>query len=66
MTVKKFYIGLAISIITFIIGLITVNNNFGKLSVPGLGGYILCLLSGIILLITFVPVVVLNSEEKNG
>lgn len=65
MTAKKFYIGLAVSIITFIIGLIMVNNNFGKLSMLGLGGYILCMLSGIILLTVFVSAVVLNAEGKN-
>lgn len=66
MTVKKFYIGLAVSIITFIIGFIMVNNNFGKLSLLGFGGYVLCALSGIALLTTFVAAIVLNGEEKNG
>ena len=66
MTVKKFYIGLSVSIITFIIGFIMVNNNFGKLSLLGFGGYVLCALSGIALLTTFVAAIVLNGEEKNG
>ena len=66
MTVKKFYIGLAVSIITFIIGFIMVNNNFGKLSLLGFGGYVLCALSGIALLTTFAAAIVLNGEEKNG
>lgn len=66
MTVKKFYIGVAVSAITFIIGFIMVNNNFGRLSMLGFGGYILCMLSGIILLTVFVSAFVLNGEEKNG
>ncbi len=65
MTVKKFYIGVAVSAITFIIGFIMVNNNFGRLSMLGFGGYILCMLSGIILLTVFVSAFVLNAEEKN-
>lgn len=65
MTVKKFYIGVAVSAITFIIGFIMVNNNFGRLSMIGFGGYILCMLSGIILLTVFVSAFVLNAEEKN-
>lgn len=64
MTVKKFYIGVAVSAITFIIGFIMVNNNFGRLSMLGFGGYILCMLSGIILLTVFVSAFVLNAEEK--
>ena len=55
MTVKKFYIGVAVSAITFIIGFIMVNNNFGRL----------CMLSGIILLNVFVSAIVLNAEEKS-
>lgn len=65
MTVKKFYIGVAVSAITFIIGFIMVNNNFGRLSMLGFGGYILCMLSGIILLTVFVSAIVLNAEEKS-
>lgn len=65
MTVKKFYIGVAVSAITFIIGFIMVNNNFGRLSMLGFGGYILCMLSGIILLNVFVSAIVLNAEEKS-
>lgn len=65
MTVKKFYIGVAVSAITFIIGFIMVNNNFGRLSMLGFGGYILCMLSRIILLTVFVSAFVLNAEEKN-
>lgn len=42
-----------------------VNNNFGKLSVLGFGGYALCAVSLIILLSTFVAAIVLNGEEKN-
>lgn len=66
MTVKKFYIGLAVAEITFIIGFIMVNNNFGRLSMLGFGGYVLCALSGIALLITFAAAIVLNGEGKNG
>lgn len=66
MTVKKFYIGVAVSAITFIIGFIMVNNNFGRLSMLGFGGYILCMLSGIILLTVFVSAFVLNAEEKTN
>jgi len=65
MTVKKFYIGLSVSIITFIIGFIMINNNFGKLSLLGFGGYALCAVSLIVLLSTFVVAIVLNGEEKN-
>ena len=56
---------MAVSAITFIIGFIMVNNNFGRLSMLGFGGYILCMLSGIILLTVFVSAFVLNAEEKN-
>lgn len=65
MTVKKFYIGVAVSAITFIIGFIMVNNNFGRLSMLGFGGYVLCALLGIALLTTFAAAIVLKGEEKN-
>lgn len=62
---KKFFISVAVSVIAFIIGLIMVNNNFGKLSMLGFVGYVLCSLSGIALLTTFVAAIVLKAEEKN-
>ncbi len=65
MTVKKFYTGLIASVFIFIIGFVMVNNNFGKLSVLGFGGYALCAVSLIVLLSTFVAAIVLNGEEKN-
>lgn len=65
MTVKKFYAGLMASVFIFIIGFVLVNNNFGKLSVLGFGGYVLCAVSLIVLLSTFVAAIVLNGEEKN-
>lgn len=64
MTVKKFYTGLIASVFIFIIGFVMVNNNFGKLSVLGFGGYALCAVSLIVLLSTFVAAIVLNGEEK--
>lgn len=64
MTVRKFFIGVAVSVVTFIIGFIMVNNNLGRLSILGFGGYVLCALSGIALLTTFATAIVLNSEEK--
>lgn len=64
MTVKKFYTGLIASVFIFIIGFVLVNNNFGKLSVLGFGGYALCAVSLIVLLSTFVAAIVLNGEEK--
>lgn len=64
-TVKKFYTGLIASVFIFIIGFVMVNNNFGKLSVLGFGGYALCAVSLIVLLSTFVAAIVLNGEEKN-
>lgn len=64
MTVKKFYIGLFTAVITFIIGFIMISNNLGKLSLLGFGGYVLCIVSGFILLSTFVLAVVLGCEEE--
>lgn len=65
MIFKKLYIGPAVSAIIFIIGFIMVNNNFGKLSMLGFVGYVLCALSGFALLTTVAAAIVLNGEEKN-
>ena len=65
MKTKKFYTGLIASIFTFIIGIIMVNNNLGKLSLLGFSGYILCTISLITLLTIFVCTIILTNEEKN-
>lgn len=64
---KKFYISLFVSVIAFVIGLVMINVDYlGKLSVFGFEGYVLCVLSGIVLLTTFAVAIVLNNEGKNG
>lgn len=63
---RKFCIATITSIIIFIIGFIMVNNNFGRLSILGMSGYTLCIISMIMLLSTFVTKIVLRNEEKRA
>ncbi len=65
MTVKKFYISLSVSVITFIVGIIMIQSNFGKLSVIGFSGYMLCILAGIIILSTLFAIIYMKDEDKS-
>lgn len=63
MTRKKFFISVAVSTVTYIIGFIMILNNTGRLSVSGVTGYILCAVAGILLLAVFIATVV-SKEDR--